>query len=333
MLEHYQASFPILIQVPVGPTFWLTDFPQAPGSPDAQNLVLPSYLPRRLYIVRTHARREQVTAGQIVTFIDKGRAAYNSGVPPFHQSGSFPVPGYPGGLFDYWHTEALNSLSNGAQEAIETYWPPKLLDRQTDSLWIQNDSQAGVLYSIAISYMVPATDQPDNVPWQPNAPPPPPPGATTVYQIALDANVGGNAGISVRNILTGLSAGGSQIRVRATGLASGAKATRVSVGIRDGNTSNTLAVPVELKWNGASGFNIPANSSAYSDWTPFNFSSNDQLMVTVDLFGPSNVWAYRAVAQDGNYSTPQPSSNSIAMLGTITPQSNRTHAIDQVQAQ
>lgn len=333
MLDFITKACVIEINLPAGPTFYLTDFPAAPGSPDAVNLVLPDFLPQKLFIVGCHARREQISAGQIVAFIDYGRNGYNTGFPPYHQSGNFAND-----FCDKRRWDVLNSLAAGVQESVESYSAPKLLDRSTDSIWIQNDGQAPTLYGITLSYLVPTPDQPSETPWSPNQAPPPPSGVTSIYLGELDSNVGGNTGISVRNIITvGGTAGQTftQVRARIGAKASGAKAQHISIGPSDGG-SGVIGTPVELKSSGQSGCNVPANSNQWTDWTPLSFSAGDKLAVTVDHFGATtadNVWGYRAIANCGNFSSPSPSALSAAMQGTVTAQASRIHDIAELQAQ
>lgn len=172
MLDFIQKSHMIVLGLPPGATFYLTDFPQAPGYPDAVNVPLPDWLPQKLYIARVHLRRETISGGQISVLLDRGRAAYNSGAPPIHQHGPFvPIGGgaqdaYPqGGLYDWRKLEMVASIDANYQQQIERFWPPKFLDRAVDSLWIQNDGPLATLFMAQIDYLVPATEQPSVSGW------------------------------------------------------------------------------------------------------------------------------------------------------------------------
>ncbi len=161
-------TFPALNQ----PQFWMTDFAAAPGFPDAQRYDLPAWMPQKVFINRMWIRAEQPTSGQIAAHIDTNRRAYATGTPPYHQAGSFP-----GGFADFSHFNTLASLQLGHQEVVERYWPPKVLDRSTDSLWLQADVLGGATATVGIDYIVPASDQPDDAGWSIPGAPPPPPGA------------------------------------------------------------------------------------------------------------------------------------------------------------
>lgn len=331
MLDFITKSCLIEVNLPVGPTFYLTDFPAAPGAPDAINLALPDFLPQKLFIVGCHARREQVSAGQIVAFIDVGRNGYSTGVPPFHQAGSFA-----NGFCDTRRWDVLNSMVAGVQESVESFSAPKVLDRSTDSIWIQNDGQAPTLYALTISYLVPATDQPTATPWTPNQNPPPS-GATSIYLGELDTNIGGNAGIALRGVVTAGGTAGqpfTQIRVRISGKASGSKAQHASVGLSDGGSG--IVSPVELKFGGQSGYIVPPNTDLWSDWAPLSFSAGASIVFSTDKFGATtadNVWAYRSNATGNSFYSFSPSALSAAMQGTVTDQPNRIHDIAELQAQ
>lgn len=168
----------------------------------------------------------------------------------------------------------------------------------------------------------------------PPAPPPPPPEGTTVYSIALDSNTAGNANMAIRMMLAGLTPGPTnKVRIRVTARESACTINNASVGVRDGSTSNTVAQPAQLLFGGNAGVTLSPNSSAYSDWLPFSFVASDNLAVTFDLFNgaAANNWAYKASSSDNNYQSTVPSYSTAVLGGTVTPQTGRTHIIDQVQ--
>jgi len=150
---------------PSCPEFWMTDLPSAPGWPDAQNYTLPSWMPQKVFITYVRIRAEQVTNGQIAASIDYDRVCYNTGMPPYHQSGAF------NGFCDWSRNSGLVSLPIGGQELVRNYWPPKLLDRSKDSIWLQSDNQSPGMVSLDIGFIIPATAQPTGL----IVPPPPPP--------------------------------------------------------------------------------------------------------------------------------------------------------------
>lgn len=107
---------------------------------------------------------------------------------------------------------------------------------------------------------------------------------TSIFSGALSANDSGDAGFTLRTecILTG---GGGR-RIRATFTASTVAAygcNNVSIGISKGSAGDTVGIPIELFFNGASGFALAANTSITSDWLNFPCSVSDVLTVIQDI--------------------------------------------------
>jgi hypothetical protein len=153
-LEFIQKPLAFSIQMPPGPYFLLSDFPQAPGTTtDGFYWAMPAWLPKNVFIVSAFCRREQDWSGQDSFWIDHNRTAYNTNTLENHQGGG-----------DNSQFEMLLSVTNGAREDRVSFWPPKVLNRETDSLWFQHDNGPGWV-SIHFGIMLPATDQPIATPW------------------------------------------------------------------------------------------------------------------------------------------------------------------------
>ena len=109
---------------------------------------------------------------------------------------------------------------------------------------------------------------------------------TTIFTDTLNSSDSGNAGLSLRDVLT--ITGGAQGQVRATFTGKAGSPTKVdhaSIGIATGTGSNTTATPVELTFGGVSGFTFPNGSTnIVSDWVNLSgFTSANKLVVIIDL--------------------------------------------------
>src|SRR5882762_839333 len=108
---------------------------------------------------------------------------------------------------------------------------------------------------------------------------------TTIFTDTLTLNDNANDGLSIRQVCT--ITGGALDQVRVTLKASGSAALHTdhcSIGVLAGAQPNTVAVPVELTFSGASGFSILAGASITSDWVNFSgFTSSNKLIIIFDV--------------------------------------------------
>ncbi|MDP3645943.1 MAG: hypothetical protein Q8R25_02550 [bacterium] len=125
--------------------FWISDFPNAPGPPDALQIVFPSDMPRKFYIVRIVIEKDTPINGELSAAIDKRGISYATGIPPQHQVNS-----------DFHLDYRLSNLKNG-QVHSEHDWdlgPYPLLNRDAgDTLWYQLDSYDTGTFTVGIHYM------------------------------------------------------------------------------------------------------------------------------------------------------------------------------------
>lgn len=136
------------------PPFWLTDFTDAPGAPDARRYDLPADMPQIVPVVGCWMRTEKITPGQIAVHVDYERNAYATGLyPPYHQRVG-PPPNSQYGDFSRFST--LASLKIGEQETREKFpvLAPRVFDRAVDSLWLQADVLVPMTLTVEIAYLV-----------------------------------------------------------------------------------------------------------------------------------------------------------------------------------
>lgn len=122
-----------------------------------------------------------------------------------------------------------------------------------------------------------------------NALPPPPPPPDVVFSTTLKNASSGFPGGSARTII-GPIAEASLGLVRVTfSYSAGFVVDHISIGVASGTAGNTVAMPVELKTNGQSGFNQPVNAGSFTtDWTAFNWAANNNLVVIFDWSASGN---------------------------------------------
>jgi hypothetical protein len=122
-----------------------------------------------------------------------------------------------------------------------------------------------------------------------------------VWSSTLNSNATGATNTSVRNVHSGLLLGGTQVRVLVRALTTGAAGNVIvdnaSIGVRLSG-DQTTAVPVELLFNGGSGFNLPAGASMWSDLATLTFADSDVLMTTFDFAAGAN--NFPVAVSDGN---------------------------------
>src|SRR5258705_7785439 len=113
---------------------------------------------------------------------------------------------------------------------------------------------------------------------------------TVIFTDTLNSSDNANDGFSIRNVVA--LTGGAQGQVRATFQASSSQSFHTdhcSIGISTGTNANTTATPIELKFAGASGFNITSGTTITSDWVNLSgFTSSDKLVVIFDCNSGAN---------------------------------------------
>jgi hypothetical protein len=125
---------------------------------------------------------------------------------------------------------------------------------------------------------------------------------TTIYTDSLTGSDSGNAGQSLRDVLTITGGAQGQVRVTFTGKAgSTTKIDHASIGIATGTGSNTTATPVELTFGGVSGFTFPNGSTNIaSDWVNLSgFTSANKLVVIIDFDATTGGGDYAIDAASG----------------------------------
>jgi hypothetical protein len=160
-------------------------------------------------------------------------------------------------------------------------------------------------------------------------------GPVSVFQAPLNTNSAGNNNLCIRNVFPRLILGGNQIRVKIAALSSPCVVQRISVGIRNGLSPDTIAAPVELLCAGGHGVSVAANSEQWSDWGSLTTQPGQSVLGNVSLFNGTgaNAWAFRTMSGADSYSSNVDAWNTAAMGGTPVLQRGRTHVISDVQVQ
>lgn len=276
----WHAAFIGFNGLPSGGLYWLTDFPSAPGTPDANDMTTKERvglngLPcGKVFIVGARIRSEAGLTGQVELGIDHENRAYSTGTPPAHQAG-----GFDGGFSDNSEYENLASLNPGAQEILSgEFWPPKVWNRTgavqcggagtpVDRIWLEDDApNQGQALSFDISFLVPNSDAVTGL----VTPPPPPPGtwqnsAGPVNLASGSANYGGEAFCLViqPSAIASLGAATETGITLQAGTAGAVTVTDLYAGPSAGG-SNPCDVTslTQFKFAGASGVVIPAGGTA-----------------------------------------------------------------------
>lgn len=125
--------------------------------------------------------------------------------------------------------------------------------------------------------------------------------AVVAFLDTLTANDAGHNG-SFRTVTPAITASGTQCRVTFKAGTSGAFNTNnCSVG-KSAGSGNTTTTPVELKFNGVSGFSLAASATITSDWVqlPDTVTTADSLVVVMDCGATGNA-GYNASSAAGGY--------------------------------
>lgn len=137
-----------------------------------------------------------------------------------------------------------------------------------------------------------------------------------VFDPPLDAASTGNNGLSFRGVSSGITAGGTQVRVTFKAPSSGGvSAGHASIGKRT-SAYNTVTTPVELKFSGVSGFSIAAGGSLTSDWADLTTATNDVLVTIIDSTSSTQIRTTNAFGAGTHYSLYGPSWNQSNPSGT-----------------
>lgn len=132
-------------------SFWLSD---AEGLVDPWQMVLPIWLPRKVFITRARVMcSNRAASGQLNLSIDPESIAYNTGAPTWHQEGA-----------DVRRNLMLaNTWIDLNNDATFDHNPPKLLDRDRgDRLWWQCDWAGVQQYAaIQLDYLVETSNAPN----------------------------------------------------------------------------------------------------------------------------------------------------------------------------
>lgn len=156
--------------------------------------------------------------------------------------------------------------------------------------------------------------------------------AQTIYSATLAVDSTGNENFSFRNLATGLSAGGNQVRVTFEAPSSGScKVDRASIGVRASN-ADTTATPVELLFSGVSGFTISSGGILVSDWANLLFSGSDTLVVVVDISSTNGNLRVRSSGGDSDYEKAATASYNQATVSGFSLVANRTRTFNKIES-
>jgi hypothetical protein len=134
---------------------------------------------------------------------------------------------------------------------------------------------------------------------------------TTSWSTTLDSDNYGIGGYSFRVVFTEgmLTESGTYIRVTFVAASGGSFIVdHASVGERTGSM-DTTATPTELKFSGASGFNLSAGSSITSDALLFTLDHTKNYMFIFDVNSSGNYAKYRVGTTTSYYAPGQASWN------------------------
>jgi hypothetical protein len=108
--------------------------------------------------------------------------------------------------------------------------------------------------------------------------------ATTVFDVAASLTEDDPvAGLSIRQLVSSISTGGSEIRITVKpGAGTGLTVAHCSVG-HQLSAGQTTATPVELLFSGGAGFVTAAGVSVVSDWLSFSTTASETLIVVIDV--------------------------------------------------
>jgi hypothetical protein len=146
---------------------------------------------------------------------------------------------------------------------------------------------------------------------------------TIVFQSTFVADSVGNAGISVRQTVPNIAAGGNQVRVTFNASTEGYDASHASIGVQSSGM-NTVAPPVELTFAGRSGFGLPASGgSIVSDWVNLTTLAGETLVVIIDVTSydmsrntDAGSQGWNLATQSWNEASPPGSWNSFGSVGS-----------------
>jgi hypothetical protein len=158
---------------------------------------------------------------------------------------------------------------------------------------------------------------------------------TTVWQKTLTDQSSGWNGSSVRQIHRTAGAAGNQVRVTLQAPTAGQTAfSHLSIGLQSANY-NTAATPVELKFGGASGASLAANSAdLVSDWAALDVASGQALVTVADNSSVSNYMIGTYYGGDGiAYNFAGPTWNQSAPSGSFTTYSTTNYTIKKIEVQ
>src|SRR5215472_4827835 len=243
---------------PQGAAYWLTDYPAAPGYPDAQNIDLPDRLPKQMLIYRARVRYEGTVTGQVGLFVDTKRRAYLTGDAPGHQINS-----------DFTGDYMLVSMNGGTEIVNDFTDHPIPFDRTTDSLWFQLASQSGIftiqwcyIGSVVMSGLLTTAQWFDALSGD----------ATPGDPTHGESDAGGWTGDTVLTVIDPAAIdfldGFNAAQLTYKGGAGGATVTQAAIGVRVPGTIDAISFSPVLFAGAASGA-IPSSGRLISDLVTF----------------------------------------------------------------
>ncbi len=141
-----------------------------------------------------------------------------------------------------------------------------------------------------------------------------------------------NAAYSFRNIIAAAveSTSGDQIRITLTGHPTQACVVSfASIGVRDGATTNTLAVPTQIFFGGLPGVTITAGATVVSDWTDFTFNEAVDHLVITDI--ANSYWKYLAAGSESAYYRAGYTSYNLATVTGFSTGAGCTYVVSKIE--
>lgn len=149
-----------------------------------------------------------------------------------------------------------------------------------------------------------------------------------VYHDLLNASVpAGTPAFSYRSRFSDISEGGTEVRVTVQTLWDGGAATHMSIGVQSGATWNMTAAPVQLSFEGASGFSQTGMKTLRSAWAPLVTTAACNLLVHSCI--PAGPHGYKSAFDDSCYVWGLSGHDTAAFSGTMQPK--LTHGVAMIE--
>ena len=112
--------------------------------------------------------------------------------------------------------------------------------------------------------------------------------ATTSWEKTLTGSNNGWYGHTNRQVATGLTASGTQVRLTLESGSEGFVCNNMSIVARSGSTGDGTTTPTEVLFSSSSGVTMGASTTATSDWTTFTVTAGTEYLLIFDAGGDAS---------------------------------------------